>query len=360
MNKSRLNSLYSVMKEKKAPLLIISKPENIRYLSGFTGMDALLVVTEQEKFLVTDQRYTEQASTEAPLYKIVKQEDGLWKKTIEVLTKLLKQLNTKKIAFEGKYISYSVYALLWETFKGAEFINLSLDSLREVKDEEEISCIKKACAIADLAFDEVLKYLRPGLKEYEVAAFLENVMRKNGSERPAFDTIVASGIRGSLPHGIATEKLIISGEFVTMDFGAVHNGYSSDITRTVAVGAVDDEMRQVYETVLKAQMTALPYIKTGESGKKPNEIAKKTLGEYDKYFLHSLGHGVGLEIHENPRLSKTSECAALQQNMIVTDEPGIYIEGRFGVRIEDTVLVTDKGGEPLTKSDKSLIEILEV
>ena len=315
MNKSRLNALYSVMKEKKAPLLIVSKPENIRYLSGFTGTDALLIITEGERFLVTDQRYTEQATTEAPLYEIVKQENGLWKKTIEVLTKLLKQ--QKKIAFEGKYISYSVYALLWETFKGTEFINLSLDSLREVKDEEEISRIKKACATADLAFDEVLKYLRPNLKEYEVAAFLENVMRRNGSERPAFDTIVASGFRGSLPHGIATEKLIISGEFVTMDFGAV-------------------------------------------SGKKPNEIAKKTLGEYDKYFLHSLGHGVGLEIHENPRLSKTSECDALQKNMVVTDEPGVYMEGRFGVRIEDTVLVTDKGGEPLTKSDKNLIEIMGV
>ncbi|MBO6177555.1 MAG: aminopeptidase P family protein [Selenomonadaceae bacterium] len=358
MNKSRLNALYSVMKEKKAPLLIVSKPENIRYLSGFTGTDALLIITEGERFLVTDQRYTEQATTEAPLYEIVKQENGLWKKTIEVLTKLLKQ--QKKIAFEGKYISYSVYALLWETFKGTEFINLSLDSLREVKDEEEISRIKKACATADLAFDEVLKYLRPNLKEYEVAAFLENVMRRNGSERPAFDTIVASGFRGSLPHGIATEKLIISGEFVTMDFGAVHKGYSSDITRTVAVGAVNDEMRQAYETVLKAQKAALPYIKTGESGKKPNEIAKKTLGEYDKYFLHSLGHGVGLEIHENPRLSKTSECDALQKNMVVTDEPGVYMEGRFGVRIEDTVLVTDKGGEPLTKSDKNLIEIMGV
>ena len=353
MINSRIVALKSLMKEQKIPAMLISKDENVRYLSGFKGDSAVLIITDAEQILITDGRYTEQAKTEAPNFKLIQQIDGLWKKTAEVIL----SLKTKRMGFEGHNLTYSVYLALSKLLPNIELCHISLENFREVKDEEEISNIKKACNIADLAFDEVLKFLRPGVKEYEIAAFLENAMKLNGSEKAAFDTIAVSGVRGSLPHGVPTEKLIILGEFVTMDFGAKYNGYASDITRTVAVGNATDEMRRAYSAVLKAQETVLPYIKPDISGVDADKIAREALGEYEKYFAHGLGHGVGLEIHEEPRLSKKSKCKALKENMIVTDEPGVYIEGKFGIRIEDTVLVTENGGLPLTKSDKRLIEL---
>lgn len=351
MNDLRLSSLKALMKESKLSATLISKEENVRYLSGFTGDSAVLIITDTEKILITDARYTEQARKEAASYKIIEQTEGLWKKTAEeILT-----LKLKKIGFEGHHLTYSVYAALSKLLPSVELCHISLENFREVKDEEEISNIKRACAIADSAFNEVLKFIKPGVKEYEIAAFLDNAMRINGAEKAAFDTIAVSGARGSLPHGIPTEKLIISGEFVTMDFGAKFNGYASDITRTVAVGKATDEMQKAYDAVLKAQESVLSYIKPGNSGIEVDAAARKILGEYEKYFAHGLGHGVGLEIHEEPRLSKKSKCKSLKENMVVTDEPGIYIEGQFGIRIEDTVLVTPKGGVPLTNSDKRLM-----
>ena len=353
MTKTRISALISLVKENKLSAMLVSKEENVRYLSGFSGDSATLIITPEKKILVTDGRYTEQAGLEAKDFEIIEQTEGLWRKTAETIL----SLKIKKIGFEGKHLTYTVHAALKKLLPKVELVHISLENFREVKDEEEISLIQKACDIADFAFEEVLKFIRPGLKEFEVAAFLENAMRNRGSEKAAFDTIVASGVRGSLPHGISTEKLIISGEFVTMDFGATYKGYASDITRTVAVGAATEEMRNVYGAVLKAQESVLPKIKTGASGVELDAFARKVLGEYEKYFAHSLGHGVGLEIHEEPRLSKKSKCLSLKKNMIVTDEPGVYIEGKFGVRIEDTVLVTDNGGVRLTKSDKKLVEL---
>ena len=199
------------------------------------------------------------------------------------------------------------------------------------------------------------------MREIEVAAQLEHIMRKLGSQKPAFDTIVASGIRGALPHGIATDKIIKKGEFVTMDFGAIYKGYNSDITRTVFVGHASEKEQKIYNAVLRVQYLGLKTIKPGISGKSVDETVRNALEKEDlaKYFTHGLGHGVGLEIHEEPRLSKHSKCEALKANMIVTDEPGIYIPDFGGIRIEDTVLVTETGAKPLTKSPKNLIEINE-
>ena len=206
----------------------------------------------------------------------------------------------------------------------------------------------------------MLTYVRPGMTETQAAAHLENCMRENGSEGPSFTTIMASGVRGCLPHGIATDKVIKEGEFLTMDFGAISAGYDSDITRTICIGHADERQRRIYQAVLESQLLGLTKIRPGVSGKSVHMAVRDNLAKYDlaQYFGHGLGHSLGLEIHEEPRLSPASTCEALQPNMLVTDEPGVYISGWGGLRIEDTVLVTETGCEPLTKSSKELIEIL--
>ena len=204
-----------------------------------------------------------------------------------------------------------------------------------------------------------MHFIRPGRTEIEVAARLEQVMREAGSEKPSFDTIVASGLRGSMPHGTATEKVIEAGDFVTMDYGAKFEGYCSDITRTVCVGEATARQREVYEAVLGAQEMVLAAIAPGKSGKEIDAASREFLKKYDlaQYFGHGLGHSLGLEIHEEPRLSPSSTCEHLMPGMLITDEPGVYLPGWGGLRIEDTVLVTETGSERLTKSSKALREI---
>ena len=250
-------------------------------------------------------------------------------------------------------------AYLRKELPNVEFKSLELDTLRQVKDAAEIDCIRAACDIADKAFAKVLAVIKPEMREVEVAAELEYLMRRLGSEEAAFPTIVASGWRGALPHGIATDKKICAGELVTIDFGATVGGYRSDITRTICVGRASNEQRRIYNAVLSAQVYGLEAITAGRSGKDIDAAVRERLtaaGLGDK-FVHGLGHGVGLEIHEEPRLSKHSKCEKLLPNMIVTDEPGVYIAGFGGVRIEDTVLVTTGRAQPLTHSPKNLIEL---
>ena len=357
MAQGRLDRLRHLMEEKELDALLLNKPVNLHYFSGFCGDDSLLIITRDKALLVTDSRYTEQAAQQAPGFEVVKQEEGLWKKAAECV----ESLGCRKAGFEGNALLYNDYARMAELLKGTEFRTaVELDPLRQVKDAEELSCIRRACGIADRAFEDVLGFLRPGLSEIEVAAHIENCMRQLGSERPAFQTIVASGKRGSLPHGIATEKLIVAGEFVTMDYGAVYGGYRSDITRTVCVGAADERQRNVYGEVLKAQLAALDAIRPGVSGRAVDQVARDSLKKagLEPYFGHGLGHSLGLEIHEEPRLSPRSKCEHLEAGMLVTDEPGVYIPGWGGLRIEDTVLVVEGGGEPLTKSSKGLMELI--
>lgn len=356
MIEDRLKRLRDLLAEEGLDAVLVTKCVNLQYFSGFRGDDTTLVITKDRAVLITDSRYVEQAEVQAPLFEVVKQEKGLWKKTAECV----ESLDCRRIGFEGSGLLYRDYAKLAELLKAREFQRaLNLDELRQVKEAEEVACIRRACGIADEAFSRVLEFLRPGLSEIRVAAYMENCMRELGSERPAFATIVASGERGSLPHGIATEKLIVAGEFVTMDFGAVYEGYHSDITRTVCVGTADERQRKVYSEVLATQLLALEAIRPGASGRAVHEVARASLEKSGlaQYFGHGLGHSLGLEIHEEPRLSPLSTCEALKQGMLVTDEPGVYIPGWGGLRIEDTVLVTETGGEPLTKSSKQLIEV---
>ena len=271
----------------------------------------------------------------------------------------MKNSAVKKIGFEGNFFTFDEYEKLKEKIPDVELKSVEINSLRQIKDAAEIFCIRRACEIADKSFAEILKFIKAGVREFEVAAELEHIMRKFGAERAAFDTIVASGIRGSLPHGRATDKIISEGEFVTLDFGAVFNGYHSDMTRTICVGRASNRQREIYNAVLDAQLYALEVIKVGDGGKAIDEKVRERLKNsgYGENFVHGLGHSLGLEIHEEPRLSPRSTCESLEENMIVTDEPGVYIPNFGGVRIEDTVLVTANGAETLTKSPKNLLEI---
>ncbi len=356
--KNRIARLRDFIKAQKCDAVIINKEENLHYFSGFRGDDTLLFITDNDCFLITDSRYTQQAKQQTD-FTVIEHTAGLFAKTAEIAEKS----GASSVAFEGNALLFDSYTRL-KNLLGEYEIDFStavnLDELRIIKDDEEISLLKKAIQISDEAYTHILKYVKAGMSENEVAAELEDKMRRLGSERPAFTTIVASGKRGALPHGVATDKLINNGEFVTIDFGAVYKGYHSDITRTFCVGKVSDKLREIYDVVLGAQLLALKEIAPGKSGKEVDAPVRQYIKDagYGNNFGHGLGHGVGLEIHELPRLSPLSPTKELKENMLVTDEPGIYIPDFGGVRIEDTVLVTADGCQPLTQSDKRLIELI--
>ncbi len=355
----RIKRLLDLMKEKGVDLMIVSKNVNLRYFSGFTGDDSLLIITPLSRQLITDSRYVEQAAAETS-FEVVEQKEGLWKKAATIVQKL----DCRLLGFEGKDVSFDTFQTfrkLLPDWNDLYFKSLALDTLRAVKDAEEIAYLKKAAAISDLAFDDILQFLRPGISERTVAAHLEAFMREHGSERPAFPTIVASGVRSSLPHGIASEKLLVAGEFVTMDYGAVYRGYHSDITRTVVLGKASKKQRELYNAVLKAQNLGVKRLLVGALGKDVDKAVRDCLEEagYAKYFGHGLGHSVGLEIHEEPRLSPKSKEETLKEGMVITVEPGVYLPGWGGLRIEDTVLLEKQGAVSLTKAVKHLIEFCQ-
>ena len=351
----RVARLRALMAEKVLDGVLVTKEESVHYFSGFRGDSAALLITPERLLLMTDNRYTEQAQLQAPSYDVVEQHDGLSKKIAEVA----QDLGILALGFEGGALTCDRYEQMKPMLGEISFdTSLSLDALRMIKDADEIAAIRRACAIADAAFAHIITVIRPGMTECEVAAEMEYFMRRKGSERPAFTTIVASGVRGSLPHGVASTKEIARGELVTMDFGAVYEGYCSDITRTICVGRADAHQRERYDAVLMAQERALAALHPGVTGIEADRVARDALAEKNlaQYFGHGLGHSLGLEIHEEPRLSKSCPVA-LQENMLITDEPGIYIPGWGGIRIEDTVLITHDGAEPLTHAPKEFIEI---
>lgn len=353
---TRLTNLRNFLQKQSVEAVVVNKPQNMVYFSGFSGDAGMLVITATSAKLITDFRFMEQAASEAKLFEILRHEQNL----LAVVAEVLKESKVEKIAFEGDCFTYNEFSMLTEHLQqGYRLKPLGLDRLRMVKDDLELEYMKKAVEISDAAFTHILTVLKPGISEMAVAAELENCMRKLGSEKPAFDTIVVSGERGSLPHGLASAKLIAKGDLVTMDFGAVYRGYHSDITRTVCIGKASEKQRHIYEVVLGAQLLGLDAIKVGSPGKIVDKQVRRYIVDagYGKFFGHGLGHGVGLAIHELPRLSPSSTCAGLEENMVVTVEPGIYLPGWGGIRIEDTVVVRAAGTQILTQSSKNLIEI---
>lgn len=327
---------------------------NIRYLTGFSGTSAMLALTEDSVSFLTDFRYKEQVITE-----ITADTTIILTKSYQHHLKELKNIHAgTKVGFTASRVTYASLKQLEETFPTAEFIGLPdpFVSLRNIKDASEIENIQKAMDITENAFTHVLPLIKPGVREIEIAAELEYHMKLNGSDIPAFTTIVASGTRGALPHGIATEKKIENHELVTMDFGATYQGYCGDFTRTVAVGTVSDELQKAYSVVQKAQAASLEAIIPGMTGMQLDSVARNIINTagYGKYFGHGLGHGVGLEIHEDIRISPNGSTK-LATGMVHSVEPGIYLPSKGGIRIEDVVVITATGCRNLAKTPKDLL-----
>ena len=341
----------------KGVCAIIQNPVNRFYLSGFRSSAGMIVLTENKAVLLVDFRYFEKAKKTVQNMEVV-----LANNFFANAKEMLETENIKKILPETDFINLDSFERMKKAFEGIEVSNdnslsQTISSLRQIKSAEETKCIKKSQGITDNAFAHILNFIKAGVTEREIALELEFFMRKTGSEGVAFDTIAVSGKNSSLPHGVPTEKPLENGDFLTMDFGAVYNGYCSDMTRTVAIGFVTDEQQKVYDTVLKAQLSALREIAPNKVCKEIDKIARDIINkDYDGCFGHGLGHSVGLEIHENPALNTRDETL-LKPGIIMTVEPGIYIPDKFGVRIEDMVLITDTSYENITKSPKELIII---
>ncbi|MEY8428329.1 aminopeptidase P family protein [Lachnospiraceae bacterium 46-15] len=344
--------------EISADAVLVSDGYNMRYLSGFRGTDGYLFLTPGRKVLLTDSRYTTQAKEEAPEFEVMEIKGGRGYK--EILAELLEKAGAKRLLFEDKHLVYADVLEMKERCAGIEWKPAGdlLNSLREVKTEGELALIRKAEAIGDQVFERILKDIRPGLTERRIAAKIDYYMKEMGAEGNSFDTIVASGVHSAMPHAIPSDKPIESGDFVTMDFGCVYEGYCSDMTRTIVVGTASARQKEIYGVVLQAQRTALREIRAGMTGCQADAAARRVIEEagYGEYFGHGLGHSVGLFIHEEPRLS--SKChEVLRENMVETVEPGIYLPGFGGVRIEDLVRITAGGCENFTHSPKELIEL---
>ncbi len=350
---NKINKLHAFLYEKQLDGLIIVNPLNLRYFTGFTGSTAVAYISKDLAHIVTDSRYTEQAKAQCQGFEVHRYEVSPW----ETLNKIV-LAEHENLAFEGNHMVYSAYEKMTAALKGKSFTSTELEILRSVKTEEELVLLKKAAVIADEAFKAMLPKIAVGMTENEVRVILETEMLKLGSQKPSFDTIVASGERSSLPHGRASEKRIESGDFVTFDFGATYQGFHSDTTRTIVMGTASDEQRQIYDLVLEAQCAGVKAVKAGIMAKEVDTISRDIIKKagYGEFFGHGLGHGVGLDIHEQPVLSPLSE-AILEENMVVTVEPGVYLPKRMGVRIEDTVIVTKDGCEVITHLPKELIEI---
>lgn len=351
----RLTRLQEKMKQRSLEAVLITHPLNRQYISGFDGSNGVLLIGAEEALLFTDFRYKEQAARQAPRFQICP-----WKAHLgDALKPYLEAAGYRSLHFEEEQVTYSLYRSLKKALP-LELIPQQglVEDLRVVKSSSEIAALRRGAAIMDQAFDFMLDKARPGMTEQALALELEFYLRRQGSTGTLFAYIVASGRRGSLPHGIASNKPLNSGELVTVDFTGTFDDYATDMTRTFALGEPGARAREIYEIVRQAQEKARERIRPGMSGSEADALARSLIEEagYGEHFGHGLGHGVGLEVHERPVLSPRGE-ETLLPGMVVTIEPGIYLPGEGGVRIEDMVLLTAEGAESLTRCSRELIII---
>ncbi|MBR6407419.1 MAG: aminopeptidase P family protein [Clostridia bacterium] len=352
----RIGALQAGIEEKDA--LLIFSELNRYYLTGFSSSNGAVFITKNDALFFTDSRYIENARNTVKGCKV----RLIDKELSALINDTAKKAGTDRIHIEADYVTVNRLKTLREKIDlqivSDGELDKTISAMRRIKSPHEIEQISAAQSITDAAFAHILDYIKPGMCENEIALELEFFMRKNGAEGLAFDTIIVSGQNSSKPHGVPGDRQIRSGDFITMDFGAKHNGYCSDMTRTIAIGEISDEQRYVYDTVLLAQRTALAKLHAGMPCSEGDALARDVIKQNGcgQYFGHSLGHSLGLFIHESPNLSPNSEDVLLP-NMILTVEPCIYIEGKFGVRIEDMALICEGGVKNLTKSPKSLIKL---
>ncbi|MDM5186382.1 Xaa-Pro peptidase family protein [Bacillus sp. DX4.1] len=350
---NRIERIQKQLTKNNVDAILITKGENRRYTTGFTGSAGAVLISQKGVTFITDFRYIEQAKDEVKNAKIIIHDGNLEK---EVASEIDRH-GIQKVAVEANTMTLKAFSTLKE-YVNVELVPLEniVDKVREIKEQSEIETMRTAAHIADQAFDYILNVIKPGITEREVRDELEAYMRKKGAFSSAFNIIVASGQRAALPHGVASKKVIEHGDMVTLDFGAMYNGYCSDITRTIAVGSCSDEFRDIYHIVLEALKRGTEGIRAGEKAKKIDDLTRNYITEkgFGDRFGHSTGHGLGLEVHEQLRLSDKSK-EVLQAGMVVTVEPGIYIPGWGGCRIEDDIVVTENGYEIITHSTKKLL-----
>ncbi|MFQ6058004.1 MAG: M24 family metallopeptidase [Anaerolineae bacterium] len=355
--KVRLDKLRQKLVEEELDAILITQPENRRYLSGFTGSAGVLLISAEQAILATDFRYYEQAAREAPYFQLAKIKSE--EKFVDILPHLVAQVGARQVGFESAHLTFDQYEEWAKVAEGFDLVPTKewVEELRAVKDEGELEAIRRAVALADEAMAHILGFMEPGMTERAVAWEIETYMRTHGADKAAFDIIVASGPNGAMPHAQASDAPIRADEPIVMDIGARIDGYHSDLTRTVCLGAPDDRFREIYDIVLRAQLAAEEGIKAGMTGKEADALARSVIEEagYGEYSGHGLGHGVGLAIHEKPRLSKLSE-EVLQPGMVFTVEPGIYLSDWGGVRLEDMVVIGQEGVEVLTQASKGVGE----
>lgn len=353
----RINVLKTVLKNDDEGLFITNQ-KNIGYLCGFFNSEGVMLVTTEKTFLFVDFRYIEAAKKKASCCEVI-----CFSKLGTDLLKVSKENSVNKLYFEASDITVARFNSFKSLFDGNKIecdssstLDKAISNLRIIKDETEIEKIQKAQQITEIAYNEVLNYLKPGVSEMEIAARLEYLMKMNGTEDISFDLITITGKKTSLPHGVPSDDIVKEGDFFTFDIGAVFEGYHSDTTRTIAIGYATDEMQEIYGIVLKAQLAALEKIRSGVLCSEVDKTARDIIDNagYGKYFGHSTGHGVGLDIHEAPNVSPKSDFT-LEKGIIITDEPGIYLPEKFGVRIEDMVCVTEKGCKNFVSLPKELI-----
>jgi Xaa-Pro aminopeptidase len=332
--------------------IMLTNLKNIYYLSGFWGTAGTILMTEQAQYLLTDSRYSIAAREVALDFEVIETREPL----VEI-AQLLKKEGAVTVGFEDSvtYAEFQEIKAKLASFELKALTNFT-EIQRQIKTADEIATIKKACEISDQAFRDLLKFVEPGKTELEVANFLDFKMRDLGASGISFDTIVASGKRSALPHGVASHKPIAFGDIVTVDFGCYYQHYASDMTRTFFVGAADETLREIYEIVLKANQAVIDASSVGLTFGEYDQAARDVIeaAGYGQAFTHGIGHGLGLDVHEIPYFPKTSQ-ESLQENMVITDEPGIYLENIGGVRIEDDLLITSQGAEILTLAPKELI-----
>ncbi|AIQ69993.1 M24 family metallopeptidase [Paenibacillus graminis] len=353
MGNKRVSKLRKVLQEQGLDAILITSGINRRYLSGFTGSSGFVLVTGDDSYLLTDFRYMTQAAEQVTGLKVVQHGP----KFIDTVRELLQGANVR-IGFEQDDVTFSAYSAYAAALQPAVLVPVSkaVENLRAFKDEGELAVMQRAADLADATFSHILNVIKPGMTERDVDLEMEFYMRTHGATSSSFDTIVASGERSAMPHGVASSKVIQNNEFVTFDFGALLDGYCSDVTRTIALGTPDPKLKEIYDIVLEAQLHTLANIKPGMTGRECDALARDVITRYGygEYFGHSTGHGLGMEVHENPRLSKLAD-EIMEPGMVVTVEPGIYLPGLGGVRIEDDIVITESGTMLLTHSSKDYL-----
>lgn len=353
---SRFEKIAEKLSQYELDAMMITGGPNRLYATGFPSSAGLALVTKDGSYFFTDSRYIEAASKRVTGCEV--RETNRDNPLSKLICELIERHNIKHLGFEEQYMTVSELENNWKKKLSCELVGATalLTELRSVKDEEEVQKLISAQRIAERALQDVLDFIKAGRTEKEISAFLQYRMLTHGSERNSFPPIVVSGANSSLPHGVPTEKAVEAGDFITMDFGCVYEGYCSDMTRTVAVGHVTEEMDKVYHTVLNAQLAGIAGAKAGVTGKSVHEAAAQVIADagYGAYFGHGFGHGLGVEVHEQPGANLNND-KPLPVGAVISAEPGIYLPGEFGVRIEDVLVIEENGCRNIMEAPKKLL-----